>query len=316
MVLLNDVPTRTIAIEFARRVAHKLGGARVANMILSPQTQAEAGATSVILPESAPEPEAEPETDLDPEPEPAPELSDNSTKDEPIYTPVFHYDGLWTDPKIIHNHDFMREPRYIQAYEAGFRALAHDHEMFWRLHVALWSAHHASRLQGDFVECGVWRGFLTTAILTYLEWESLGKTFYLFDTFDGLAERYLTEGERANVDKLDHLNSHFRGTYEFVTEHFAKYPRVEIVRGPVPETLSNVMIDRVSYLSIDMNCTEPEIAAINHFWDKLVPGAIILLDDYGFVSYEEQKRAMDTFAASKGVEILALPTGQGVILKN
>jgi hypothetical protein len=44
-------------------------------------------------------------------------------------------------------------------------------------------------------------------------------------------------------------------------------------------------------------------------------GGIILLDDYGFVSYEEQKRGFDQFARSKGIEVLALPTGQGLILK-
>ena len=61
-----------------------------------------------------------------------------------------------------------------------------------------------------------------------------------------------------------------------------------------------------------MNCSPPEIAAINFFWDKLVPGAMVLLDDYGFVSYEEQKNAFDN---EKGIEILALPTGQGLIIK-
>ena len=71
----------------------------------------------------------------------------------------------------------------------------------------------------------------------------------------------------------------------------------------------------MSYLSIDMNIAAPEIAAIEHFWDKLVPGAPVVLDDYAWIGYEEQLHAWDAFAASKGVAIACLPTGQGLILK-
>jgi len=42
---------------------------------------------------------------------------------------------------------------------------------------------------------------------------------------------------------------------------------------------------------------------------------MVLLDDYGFVSYEEQKNALNVFAREKDIEILALPTGQGLIIK-
>jgi O-methyltransferase len=90
---------------------------------------------------------------------------------------------------------------------------------------------------------------------------------------------------------------------------------VEIICGSVPDTLSSVKIGKVCYLSIDMNNAAPEIAAANFFWDRLSPGAPILLDDYGFVRYETQKKAFDSFAAERDVKILALPTGQGLMIK-
>lgn len=239
----------------------------------------------------------------------------DKTADSGIYTPEYDYDGLRNDPTIIHNHDFMREPRFVRAFEAGSEALGHDHKMFWRLHVALWAAQQAARLPGDFVECGVWRGFLSTAIVTYLDWESLGKTFFLFDTFEGLDPDLLTDAEKANASKVEHLNTYFRDTFPFVSEHFKKFPRVRLIKGPVPSTLTEVEIGEVSFMSIDMNCVLPELAAAEFFWPKLVSGGIVVLDDYGFVSYEEQKRGFDTFAARHGVEVLALPTGQGLIVK-
>jgi len=41
----------------------------------------------------------------------------------------------------------------------------------------------------------------------------------------------------------------------------------------------------------------------------------MILDDYGHVGYEEQRCAFDKFAEEKNVDILCLPTGQGLILK-
>jgi hypothetical protein len=39
-----------------------------------------------------------------------------------------------------------------------------------------------------------------------------------------------------------------------------------------------------------MNCTKPEIDAATFFWDKLVNGAMVLLDDYAYVGFIEQKK--------------------------
>jgi len=57
------------------------------------------------------------------------------------------------------------------------------------------------------------------------------------------------------------------------------------------------------------------LAAANFFWDKIVRGGVVILDDYGFPMHIIQKRAFDEFALEKGQTILCLPTGQGVIIK-
>ena len=64
-----------------------------------------------------------------------------------------------------------------------------------------------------------------------------------------------------------------------------------------------------------MNCVEPEIAAANYFWNMLVNGGIVLLDDYGWTNRLEQKNAFDEFANKNGLKVLPLPTGQGLIIK-
>lgn len=233
--------------------------------------------------------------------------------DGSIYTPIYDYDGLRNDPFIIHNHDFMRDPRFAAAYKRAVQSTIVDHKYYWRVHVALWCANIALSLEGDFVECGVWKGLLSTSIASYFDWNSVNRKFFLFDTFRGVDENLLRDDEVSNI-------SHFRigygeDFYDHVVKNFSEFKNIEIIRGSVPGTLATADIGKVSYLSIDMNNAEPEIAAINYFWDKLSPGAPVLLDDYGFVRYEVQKEAMNTFAQEKGVQILSLPTGQGLIIK-
>jgi hypothetical protein len=246
-------------------------------------------------------------------PSSAPAVTESTKGD--LYTPVYDYWGLRTDPAIVHNHDFMRDPRFIAAYKRGAAAEGYDPKYFWRSHVALWCASVALALGGDFVECGVCRGMLSSSIMTYLDWNRTGRRFFLFDTFTGLDETQVTDEEIQAGTLASFREMYKEDLYDNAVNNFAEFNNVTIVRGSVPSTLSTVEIGDVAYLSIDMNNTAPEIAAANYFWDKLKPGAPILLDDYGFVRYETQKRAFDKWAAERGVEILALPTGQGLIVK-
>ncbi|WP_315720048.1 MULTISPECIES: TylF/MycF/NovP-related O-methyltransferase [unclassified Bradyrhizobium] len=232
-----------------------------------------------------------------------------------LYTPVYDYWGLRTDPAIVHNHDFMRDPRFVAAYERGVVAEGYEPRYFWRTHVALWCASIAVNLGGDFVECGVCRGMLSSSIMHYLDWNNIHRRFFLFDTFAGVDERLVTDEEVASGNLGYFREMYKTDIYEDVVRNFAEYKNVEIIRGSVPSSLSTVDIDAVAYLSIDMNNVTPEIAAIDHFWSKLQPGAPVLLDDYGFVRYEAQKHAFDTWASQHGVNILALPTGQGLMIK-
>ena len=222
-----------------------------------------------------------------------------------IFAPTFREDGLSTS----HNCDFIWDPQFLKAYEA-----AQKHEsgvsIRWRMHVTQWAGFHAMQLAGDFVECGVNRGFLSASVMSYLDFKSLrSRKFFLFDTYSGLVKALVTE-----ADVAAHRHE-YTDCYDFVVDAFKPYPNVIVVRGVVPDSLKTVDIDRVAYLSIDMNCVRPEIAAMEYFWPKLGAGGVVIIDDYGFAGHEAQKRAADEFADTVGAKILSLPTGQGLLLK-
>ena len=228
---------------------------------------------------------------------------------------VYDQDGL----RSIHNHEFMDNPAFRKAYERGVRAAGDDYRWHWRVHVGLWAAANAARLEGDFVECGVNRGFLSSAIMDYLDWDSLGKQFYLLDTFRGIDERFVSPVDRASGALEKNTKSLASGFYvqgiEEVRTNFSQWKNVSLIEGSIPETLPQVRAKKIAYLHLDMNCSQPEVAAIQFFWDRLVPGAFVLLDDYAYYGYLSQKLAMDQFAPQKGLKILSLPTGQGLLVK-
>src|SRR5271156_1093515 len=91
-------------------------------------------------------------------------------------------DGLFT----MHSDHFRRDEAFQRAYKRGVLASdGLDPKLEWRAHVALWAASLAMRAPGDFVECGVNAGFVSSAIMQSLDWRRTGKTFYLIDTFRG-----------------------------------------------------------------------------------------------------------------------------------
>lgn len=227
----------------------------------------------------------------------------------PLESVTYNQDGLIT----VHNSDFTNDERFKRAYKLGEQLDSWwSAQIHWRVHVLFWAATRAVRLEGDFVECGVNRGGFARSIIEYVAFEQLrDKKYYLLDTFEGLLEKYISDEERRyGVDDYQ-----YEDCYDEVKKTFGNFENVVIVKGAVPETLSQVKSEKVCFLSIDMNCVAPEIAAAEFFWDKLVSGAAVVLDDYGWAKHIVQKRAFDEFAVRKGVPILSLPTGQGLILK-
>jgi len=220
---------------------------------------------------------------------------------------TYNTDGLAS----IHNCDFITDPLFKESYDLAWQnGSLDDTHVHWRAHVACWSADKVKNLVGDFVECGVAKGFLSRAIVNYVDFNSLKKKFYLLDTYSGLVEEQITEEEK----RLGTKGGGYEESYEEVKRTFADFD-VEVIRGQVPDTLNQVKADKVCYLSIDMNCVAPEIAAAEFFWEKITSGGIILLDDYGWPGHIEQKRGFDHFAEQRGVQVLSLPTGQGMIFK-
>jgi O-methyltransferase len=221
---------------------------------------------------------------------------------------AYFADGLLA----VHNSDFRRDPKFQQAYRLGKGTGSWGRQnVEWRAYVACWAASSVRDRDGDFVECGVNLGGLSMTVMHYIDFPLLKRRFWLLDTYEGLVASLISEQER----KLGILPGGYPACYDRVVNTFRGIPGVEIIKGIVPDTLERVTSDKIGYLSIDMNNAAPEIAAAEHFWERMISGGVMVLDDYGWAKQINQKIAFDRFAEARGVKVLALPTGQGLIFK-
>ena len=235
---------------------------------------------------------------------------------------IFHLRGRYAQDGLftVHSDHFRDDPAFRAAYRRGVQA-SHglDSAFEWRVHVALWAARTGLRVEGDFVECGVNAGFVSSAIMTSCNWKALDRRFYLIDTFAGPVlfqySREEVRKERATLARRALEAGAYVTDLDRIRRNFAEWPNAVIVQGAVPEILDRVSFSTVAFLHIDMNCALPERTALEFFWDRLSTGAIVLLDDYGYYGHECQRDAIDAVARAKGAEVLSLPTGQGLIMR-
>lgn len=232
----------------------------------------------------------------------------------PEWPVTYNTDGLAT----VHNCDFVADSKFVEAYRLGIATATMTFfagiDIRWRVFVCCWAAHQAKLRGGDFVECGVNTGIFSRAVMHYIDFsEMTDRKFYLLDTFEGIPLDQISEPERDHG--IEGHNRFYSDCYSDVCTTFAKFPNVQIIRGHVPHTLDQIASHRISYVSMDMNIVEPEIAAGEFLWPRMISGAFMVLDDYGWLPHIQQKRAWDAFAKAREQVILCLPTGQGLLIK-
>ena len=198
------------------------------------------------------------------------------------------------------NLSFLDDERFMESVSRHFD----KPNCLWRVAIVAWAAKQGLRLAGDFVECGTYKGGTANVVCDYLELHTRDKRFWLYDVFDWSPQ-----------DKHVHFEGLNAGLHASVVQRFSAMPYVHIVQGYVPASFSQGTPDKIAFLHVDLNNAEGEIGALEVLWDRVVPGAIVILDDYGWAGGLPQKRAEDAFFAERGYQVLELPTGQGLLIK-
>jgi O-methyltransferase len=174
------------------------------------------------------------------------------------------------------------------------------------------------------VECGVWRGgSMQAAARALLASGDSSRDLYLFDTYEGMpppseedlrydgkpAEELLASAER-ETSKVWAV-----ATLDDVQEGFAQvgYPaeRVHFVKGLVEDTIPGSAPERIAILRLDTDWYESTRHELEHLYPRLVPGGVLLLDDYGY--WEGARQAVDEFLEQTGERLLLTRMASGRI---
>lgn len=182
----------------------------------------------------------------------------------------------------------------------------------------------AAGIEGDVVECGVWRGGSMQAIAwTLLAEGATDRDLHLFDTFEGMPppgehDRRTRDGAPAEQLLEQHDQSHrvwAYATLDDVREGMAEtgYPaeRVHLVPGMVEDTVPSQAPERISVLRLDTDWYASTKHGLEHLYPRLVPGGVLLLDDYG--AWEGARKATEEYLTTIDDELLLLPMAEGRI---
>ena len=200
--------------------------------------------------------------------------------------------------------EFMYENGFYltsQPYRIG-NLLAH-YEMYQMI----------TNFPGGVLELGVFKGASLIQWATFrelLENENSRKIIG-FDTFGEFPDVRAVEGDKKFVKDW---NETFQG--EFLSEDellkslkLKNFKNIELVKGDICKTLPDYLKKnaqmKLALLHIDTDVYEPGRIGLELLYDRVIPGGLIVFDDYGVV--EGETRAVDEFFAGKDICLHKFP---------
>ena len=161
-----------------------------------------------------------------------------------------------------------------------------------------------SGLEGDFVECGVWKGGSSMMIASVLKHRDVAdRSIYLYDTFEGMSEPTEVDkavgGQAASAlleaqEKEDTTSVWCYSSLDEVKSNMAQtgYPadKLVFVKGKIEDTLASNLPGRLALLRLDTDWYESTKIELQLLYPLLNPGGVLIIDDFGH--WEGAKKAV------------------------
>lgn len=180
----------------------------------------------------------------------------------------------------------------------------------YKLHLLWETVPQIRGMVGAMAEIGVWRGGSAKLILERLKRLGIsGQDLLLFDTYSGMP------ATDPNVDA--HKQNDFNNTsVEEVEKRLSSYEGYQIIPGLFPASGELFRDYKFKWVHIDVDIYRSVFDCCTWFYEKMVPGGIMIFDDYGTHSCFGGKKAVDDFFADKTEAVIYLPTTQALVIKH
>jgi len=167
---------------------------------------------------------------------------------------------------------------------------------------------HALALPGDFAEFGVFRGGTALLAAEILRDARDARALHLFDSFAGMP--VTSDGEPFSQGDFGRTSEAAVRALVAPTGANARFHA-----GFIPDTFQGVEIPRLAFAHVDVDLYQSVLDSIEFVYPRLVPGGILIFDDYGFPSCTRAREATDRAFAGRREKPIYLPTGQALVIK-
>lgn len=173
----------------------------------------------------------------------------------------------------------------------------------------------ASKIPGDIVECGVWKG--GSSMMAALTLKLLGdtsRTLYLYDTYSGMSKPTDKDVNYVGTTAIGHWkkcqkqeeNEWGNASFDEVTGNLIStgYPKEKLrfIKGKVEDTIPGTIPQKIALLRLDTDWYESTYHEFCHLYPLLSIRGILILDDYGH--WKGAREATDKYLKEKNIPLL------------
>jgi len=165
---------------------------------------------------------------------------------------------------------------------------------------------------GSIIEIGVWRGGTGALIAKQAKNCGIEEKIYLCDTFTGVVKA----GTRDSSYKGgEHADTSCEAVGELIFNRM-KLDNVEILQGIFPDqTGHRVEGMQFRFCHVDVDVYQSAKDIVEWIWDKMVPGGVMVYDDYGFYGCDGITKYVEEQMACKDRFVIHNLNGHAIILK-
>jgi O-methyltransferase len=179
------------------------------------------------------------------------------------------------------------------------------------------AASTARDLPGKYVEIGTFEGRSAQVLLNYLKKTGIHKDCYFLDTFTGI--NFATAATSADAHWFGSHTDSSRNSLKSVSDFLSEYASFQLIACDIVKDELPPAIDQIAFCNIDVDIYEAYIHALRKVDDRLVPGGIIICEDFGHAPYVlGAKLAFDEFMAGGArarYNHLYVNSGQMILIK-
>jgi O-methyltransferase len=149
-------------------------------------------------------------------------------------------------------------------------------------------------IEGDFVECGTYKGGSAAVLGSAL---TAGRHLWLYDSFEGMPDVKEIDGMDA-AEWVGRLRASDDDVREILTSAGLSRHQYTIRKGWFDQTFLQPLPERVALLHCDADWHASVTAVLETFYPRLPEGGVAILDDFGW--WEGCREAFYDFCARHG----------------